>query len=190
MTPIALMRHYPTDWNTNGRLQGRSDIPLTDQARADLRARHMPSPWREARVVASPLVRARETAELLAEGRPVLIEPRLVELSWGDWEGRLAADLLDNDTSGFRPTHLWTMDERAPGGESQQEAWNRVAPALADLATGPAVVVVTHKALMRLILRSAGVVEPEIKRGRLYPIVLGADGSPRDPGPPVRLVVC
>ena len=188
MTPIALMRHYPTAWNAEARLQGRADIPLTDAARAALAGLKMPAPWDRARLVASPLARAAETARLLAGGREVLLEARLVELSWGAWEGCRSAELMDEPGSGFRPTHLWTENERAPGGESLAEAWARVRPALAEIArAGDAAAIVTHKAMMRLILRRAGLAEPEIKRGRLYPLFLGEDGAPRDPGTPVRL---
>ena len=188
MTRVALIRHFPTAWNAEARLQGQADIPLTDAARATLRGLRMPKPWDRARLVASPLARAAETAALLASGREVVLDARLVELSWGAWEGRRSDDLLATPESGFRPTHLWSEDERAPGGESLAEAWARASPALADLArAGGVAVVVTHKALMRLILRRAGVAEPEIKRGRLYPIALDPDGIPSDPETPVRL---
>lgn len=187
MTPIALMRHFPTAWNREGRLQGQSDIPLTDASRERLARLAMPAPWDRARLVASPLSRAVDTARALAAGRTVETDRRMVELAFGDWEGRLAADLEREPESGFRPTHLWSGTDRAPRGESLNEAWARVAPALANLARGPRAVVVTHKALMRLILRRAGVAEPDIRRGRLYPLVLTPGGVPRDPGEPVRL---
>lgn len=190
MTRAALIRHYPTAWNKEQRLQGRSDIPLTEDARETLRALRLPGEWRSARIVSSPLCRAVETAGFLAEGRPVVTDERLVELSFGVWEGRTASDLLSDANSGFRPTHEWASDTKAPGGESAEEAWTRVRPALASLAEDPApVVIVMHKALMRLILGHAcnwqGV--PEIKRGRLYPLTLRSTGLPRDNEPAQRL---
>ncbi len=189
MTPIALIRHYPTAWNVEKRLQGQADIPLTDTARQTLSGLAMPPPWSAARLIASPLSRAAKTARLLAAERTVEQEPRLVELSWGDWEGRLAAELEADPDAGFRPTHLWSGADRAPGGESPDQAMARALPALADIAAiGEATVIVTHKALMRLILRRAGVVEPEIKRGRLYPLSVSESGEPGCPEVPVRLV--
>lgn len=190
MTRVALLRHYPTAWNAEQRLQGRSDIPITDAARAALRGLALPAPWDTARIISSPLSRARETAEIL-RGAPVATDHRLVELSWGVWEGHLAKDLLADPEIDFRPTHEWGWTTRAPEGESAEEAWARVKPALADLATDPApALLVMHKALMRLILGVACAWQgrPEIKRGRLYPLSLRASGQPGALEEPVRLV--
>ena len=191
MTQVALIRHYPTPWNKEQRLQGRSDIPLSDEARETLRTLALPAPWDQARIIASPLCRAVETAEILAGGRPVETDERLVELSWGEWEGRTASELFADPGADFRPTHEWGPDTKAPGGESGNEAWDRVRPALAELATGPGpILLVMHKALMRLILGYAHnwAGAPEIKRGRLYEVTLRGTGLPRNPQPPVRLV--
>ena len=191
MPQIALIRHFPTAWNAEQRLQGRTDIPLTDAAAAELAGLALPPPWDRARLIASPLTRAAATAEILAQGRPVTHDDRLVEISWGVWEGRQAKDLLADPLSGFRPTHEWDADTCAPGGESQRQAWTRVRPALQEIAQDPApAVLVIHKALMRLILGTAcnwqGM--PEIKRRRLYPLILRSTGLPRQPGQPVRLI--
>lgn len=189
MTPVALLRHYPTAWNAEGRLQGQTDVPLAPAARALLAGLRLPPPWDGARLFASALGRAAETARLLACGRPVTIDPRLAELGFGAWEGRRTAELAADPAAGFRPSSEWGPDDRAPGGESLAEAWERLARALAAVAAEPApAVVVTHKSVMRLILRHAGTAETEIKRGRLYPLTLDAAGRPGDPGPPVRLV--
>lgn len=190
MTRVALIRHYPTEWNREARLQGQADIPLTGDACATLATLKMPRPWDTARLFSSPLVRARHTAYLLSEGRNIHQDARLIEMSWGEWEGALAKDLLMNPSSGFRPTHEWDLDTKAPGGESMQDAWERARPALADIAVDPApAVIVTHKALMRVILGHACNWRsmPEIKRGRLYPVTLRPSGLPRDPGEAVRL---
>lgn len=189
MTRIALMRHYPTAWNAEGRLQGRTDVPLSPASRLALAGLCLPSPWDRARLVASSLARAAETAHLLADGRPVSTDPRLAELGFGLWEGQRAAELAADPAAGFRPSNEWCPDDRAPGGESHAEAWARLSPALAEIAADPApAVVVVHKSVLRLILRHARIVEPEIKRGRLYPLTLDGAGSPGDPGEPIRLV--
>ena len=190
MIRIALMRHFPTAWNAEQRLQGRADVPLTDEAREILKGLSLPRPWDNARIISSPLVRATETATILARGRPVVLDEGLVELSWGAWEGRTAADLLSDPEADFRPTHEWDADTKAPEGESAREAWARLRPALAAIAADPApAVVIAHKALMRLVLGNAcnwqGM--PEIKRGRLYPLTIGETGLPRELGEPVRL---
>jgi broad specificity phosphatase PhoE len=189
MTRVALIRHFPTAWNAERRLQGGSDLPLSPEARLRLAGLRLPAPWDRARLVASALSRAAETAGLLAEGGAVAVDPRLNELRFGLWEGRRTAELSADPATGFRPSSEWGPHDRAPGGESLAELWARLAGALAALAGDPSpAVVVAHKAVMRVILRRAGVAEPEIKRGRLYPITIDAEGRPSEPGPPVRLV--
>lgn len=190
MTLVALLRHFPTDWNGEARLQGRADRPLTAEGRARLAGLRLPAPWDGADLVASPLSRARETAEALAGGRPVRIEPALVEQDWGAWEGRRSADLLAEPGSGFVPTHRLGWDERPPGGETRAELWARVAPVLAGLARPT--VLVSHKGVMRVLLTLAGAARdaegtPEIRRARLYPVEIGADGRPARALPPLRL---
>ncbi len=189
MTTVALMRHFPTAWNAERRLQGGTDVPLNPEARAQLAGLRLPAPWDRARLVASGLSRAAETARLLAGGRVVAIDSRLNELGFGAWEGRRSAELAADPATSFSPSLEWGPDDRAPGGESLGELWMRLMPALAAIAAeaDPAVIV-THKAAMRAILRRAGLAEPEIKRCRLYPLTLDAEGRPSAPGPPVRLV--
>ncbi|MEM6971881.1 MAG: histidine phosphatase family protein [Pseudomonadota bacterium] len=195
-TTIALIRHFPTDWNLERRMQGHIDRPLTDEARARLATLRLPGVWRDAVIVASPLSRAAETAELIAEGRQIRLDPRLMELSWGDWEGR-KSDEVPKAEDGAPLVHRLGWSGRPPNGESAADGWARVRPALRRLArAGAPAVVVTHKALMRVILGQgcgwrgpdAGTVE--IKRGRLYRVALDGDGQPTtDPNAePERLI--
>lgn len=92
MTRAFLLRHGETDWNANGTLQGSTDIPLNARgleqaatAATALAERLHPG----VRIVSSPLLRARVTAEVLASaiGAPVAFDPRLVERCYGAWEG-------------------------------------------------------------------------------------------------------
>ncbi len=194
MTRIALLRHFPTSWNQEHRLQGQTDIPLTDEARRELHGLAIPAPWDTARIIASPLLRAAETARILAHGRPVANDPRLVEISYGEWEGQHGADLLADPNSGYVNVEDGGWHRRPPGGESPWEVWQRVRPALAEIAAeaNPALLIV-HRALMRVILARAwgwNYDSPEpfkIKRGRLYPLTLLPDGTPTAPEEPARL---
>jgi len=195
MTRIALLRHFPTAWNIQHRLQGQIDIPLTDDARARLRALAIPAPWSSARLIASPLSRAEETARLLAPGRSFTLDARLVELSWGDWEGLHGKDLLADPSSGYVDIEEWGWHRRPPGGESPWDVWERVRPLLAELAAaGEPTLLIAHRALMRVVLARAwrwNYDSPEpfrIKRAHLYPMTLGADGTPTAPEPSQRLV--
>src|SRR5262245_37002938 len=90
---LALLRHAPTGWNETGRVQGASDIELSDAGRDAVRGWILPPPIDRWRRIASPLARARETAALLHPKADAAIEPRLAEMNWGEWEGRTLADL-------------------------------------------------------------------------------------------------
>ena len=194
MTRIALLRHFPTRWNREHRLQGQTDIPLTDEARQELHGLAIPAPWDTARIIASPLSRAAETARILARGRPVANDARLVEISYGEWEGQHGADLLADPNSGYVNVEDGGWHRRPPGGESHWEAWERVQPALAEIAADPApALLIVHRALMRVILARAwgwNYDSPEpfrIKRARIYPLTLLPDGTPTEPEDPARL---
>lgn len=190
---IGLMRHFQTDWNALHRLQGRTDRPLTDAARARLSELIPPAPWDKARLIATPLSRARDTAKILT-GRPPEIIDGLTELSWGDWEGGRGVDLIEDPASGYRHVEDWGWDMAPPNGESPNDAWARIGPALADIAAAnkPALLVV-HRGVMRVIMAKAhnwnfDRAEPfRIKRERIYPIHLAPDGAPVGYGEAVRL---
>ena len=87
---LYIIRHGKTDWNTRHKLQGRTDIPLNEEGRrmaerAALEIREIPFDI----CFCSPLIRARETAEILLEGRdvPMEFDNRLAEMSFGSYEG-------------------------------------------------------------------------------------------------------
>jgi len=194
MTRIALLRHFPTAWNLEHRFQGQVDIPLTDESRQQLRGLAIPAPWDTARIIASPLLRADETARILARGRAVTHDARLIEMSFGEWEGLHGAYLLADPKSGYVNVEDWGWHRRPPGGESPWDVWQRVRPALAEIAAEAApALLITHRALMRVILARAwdwNYDSPEpfrIKRGRLYPLTLLPDGTPTAPEEPARL---
>jgi len=190
MTRLALIRHGHTDWNRRGQIQGRSDIPLDDLARADLSEFALPPPWDQADLWASPLVRATETAQIVA-GRAPLTAPALTEMNWGDWEGLHGTDLEADPNSGFRHIENWGWDYRAPAGESPGEVWARLRPWL-DQLTDDAVAV-CHIGIMRVLLARAhgwefaGPAPFRIKRNRLFIVHIDGDTLSAEPEP-VRLI--
>ncbi|MEM9012604.1 MAG: histidine phosphatase family protein [Pseudomonadota bacterium] len=193
MTRVALLRHFPTAWNEAGRLQGRTDIPLSEAARQDLARYRLPAPWRGAPMLSSPLSRARETAAHLAGGA-VPTDPRLTEMHFGQWEGMEGEALLSDPTSGYGPVEHWGLNFRPPGGESPAEIQGRVQPLLAEIAaTGRDTILVTHRGVMRAILALASgwaYAGPEpfrIKRRALHVVTLSADGTPQAFDPPLKL---
>jgi probable phosphoglycerate mutase len=157
---ILLARHGETQWNVEGRSQGQTfDIPLSATGRAQAQAlgsRLADLPI--ARAVASPLLRARATAELALGDRAGLLtlDPRLMEISHGLWEGRLAdeirADFPEVHKAWRETPQLVTL----PGGESLKavatRAWAALQQACRDVGATEAVLVVTHDAVNRVLL--------------------------------------
>ena len=87
---LYIMRHGKTEWNVRHKLQGRTDIPLNEEGRKMAEKAH--EEYKDINIdicYCSPLVRARETAEIVLRGRniPILTDDRLVEMSFGEYEG-------------------------------------------------------------------------------------------------------
>ena len=87
---LYIIRHGQTDWNVQHRLQGRTDIPLSDEGRRMAEAARLAC--RDVHFdicFSSPLIRAKETAEILLRDRnvPILTDNRLMEMGFGDYEG-------------------------------------------------------------------------------------------------------
>lgn len=147
MTTLLFVRHGETDWNRAGRFQGSQDIPLNDEGRAQ--ARRLARQWDQGGdlVVASPLSRARETAEILASslGFSVLtFDPRLIERSYGMGEGLTVAERQER----------WP-DGQVPGIETV-EALRARAQAFLEAVTlehpGRRVVAVSHGGFINAVL--------------------------------------
>jgi broad specificity phosphatase PhoE len=154
MTRLALLRHGPTSWTREHRLQGRADIPLDDDGRDEVRRWRLPPEAAEFRWLASPLRRATETATLL--GVAATVEPRLIEMSWGEWEGRRVADLSAEDGAAFAAWEARGLDLEPPGGESPRAVQRRVLPLLEELADADRpVAAITHKGVIRAVLALA-----------------------------------
>ena len=155
MTPLLLIRHGRTAWNAAGRMQGRADIGLSAAGRAEVARWRLPPGWDGARWLVSPLRRARESAALL--GAPnARVEPRLIEMDWGAWESRTAAELRADPAAGLALEEARGLDLRPPGGESPREVQARLGALAAELARDPTpVVAVCHKGVMRAALALA-----------------------------------
>jgi broad specificity phosphatase PhoE len=153
---LYLIRHGTTAWHKEGRMLGHREIPLDDAGlgQADAIAGALAS-TALGEVVTSPLVRAVQTAEVLARGRgfEVARDPRLGDLRIGPWEGKPAAEVVAS--TDYRRM-LAAPDERGPGGESLREVQRRARAAidqiLADNPTGEAVAVITHGAVVRALV--------------------------------------
>lgn len=155
-----LVRHGETDWNRDGRIQGQTDVPLNDRGREQARqlAEELEGSEFDA-VYASDLVRARETAEIVAAwtGLPVVVDADLRELNFGAWEGMTADEIRSRWPEAF---DRWTTVglERYDGGESHDELASRVLAAARRLAAthqGGQILLVAHGGPLRAILMEA-----------------------------------
>jgi broad specificity phosphatase PhoE len=137
---FILLRHGRTKANAGGLLQGRIDPDLDElgvrQARA---AADVLGPVD--RVIASPLVRAQQTAAAL--GQPVETDERFIELDYGEWEAKPVKEIPRETWAEWRGN----LDFRPPGGETLNELGKRVRAGLADLAAEAVhtnIVIVSH----------------------------------------------
>ena len=154
-TPLVLIRHGTTEWNTDGRIQGSTDIPLSEVGRAEVGSWKVPAEFRDFVWISSPLSRARETAALLG-ANSVAIEPRIREMDWDRWEGLTLADLRKNFPAELAEKEAQGIDFHPPGGESPRQVMERIKPWLADIAkAGKPTVAVTHKGVVRAALALA-----------------------------------
>jgi broad specificity phosphatase PhoE len=154
MTMLALLRHGPTAWTREHRLQGRADLPLDAAGRSEVAGWRLPSDLSDLRWLMSPLLRCAETAALLRL-RPE-IEPRLVEMDWGRWEGRTVAELRAEHGAEMAAQEARGLDLKPPGGESPRAVQARLAPLLSEIAARSAPTgCLTHKGVIRAILALA-----------------------------------
>lgn len=155
MTRLGLLRHGPTLWNAEHRLQGRSEVPLSTEARAHLANARVPTPFGEAVWHTSPLARAHETARLLG-GKTARVEPRLIEMDFGAFEGWRLDELRREHGEAMRQNEARGLDFQPPGGESPRQVQARLRPWLeACAAEGGDHFAVTHKGVIRAILALA-----------------------------------
>jgi probable phosphoglycerate mutase len=186
---IYLARHGRTPYNHEGRFQGQSDVPLDETGRrqaAELAERAAAHGF--AALWASPLRRARETAEIVAAriGLPIRFDARLMETDTGDWTHRSFAEMRERDPAGFAAWQNGDPDWRFPGGESFQEQGDRVMAALEEIARGPQpALVICHGMAIRLALaRRRGERGPgpnPVANGALVPLDGGAPAAEEPP---------
>lgn len=132
---LYFIRHGETDWNAERRYQGQTDIPLNERGRAQSRRNgealctFLPGIER-ADFVASPLRRTRETMEILRatlglEPSGYRLDDRLIELSYGAWEGQLQANLPLSDPQGLADRSKDPFRWQPVGGESYADLLRR-----------------------------------------------------------------
>jgi broad specificity phosphatase PhoE len=140
---IVFVRHGETEANRQRLALGRADPALTEhgEEQAEALAARLAS-LEVATVLASPLLRARQTAAPIAAavGAQVVIDDRLIELDYGEWDGRSFPDLPPDALERWRNDPTFAP----PGGESLRAVATRVADLCTELLDGPTVVAVSH----------------------------------------------
>ncbi len=140
---ILFVRHGETEANRQRLALGRADPALTERGREQAAALAARIELLEvATVFASPLLRARETAAPIAAavGAEVVVDDRLIELDYGEWDGQSFPDLPPDALARWRTDPTFAP----PGGESLRAVALRVAGLCTELLDGPTVVAVSH----------------------------------------------
>lgn len=186
---ILLVRHGETAWNREGRYQGRTDIPLSPDGEQQVRALGKRLETIEITVaISSPLSRARTTAEAILRGRPgpaLELDDGLLEISHGQWEGKLASDVALSHAEMFgvwrsSPGH---NSPAGPGAETlgdvERRAWAVLERAWLRLDGDQTLLITAHDAVNRVILcRVLGLPLERVWRFRQAPAALNVLSGP------------
>ena len=162
---LYVVRHGQTESSQRKAYSGRSDIALTERGREQARAAaaQLEDAGIDA-VVTSPLIRARDTAQAIADaaGVPVTVDERLTEVDYGTFEG------LDREAASARlgrEFDAWRDDPfgaPVPGMEPLGDALVRARAATADaIEQHETPVIVGHQGILRIVLIALGELAPE-----------------------------
>lgn len=158
MTRFGIIRHAPTEWNENKRIQGQQDSPLSPKGKA------MAAEWGKQlrqykwdRIFCSDLQRVQETVKLvnMTLSLPVETDAQLKEQDWGTWTGMTLGEVkaIDKDKVKEQEQKGWNF--RPPGGESRNEVLQRSLRSLADAHSSwpdDNILLVTHEGVIKCLL--------------------------------------
>ena len=159
---ILLVRHGETDWNRQTRFQGRIDVPLNDNGRAQSqKAAELLKDVSIDFAVSSPMLRPKETAQIILQDHPSValeLQEGLREISHGLWEGKLEAEIEQMYPGELRRWREEPASVQMPEGENLPQVWERSVAAwqsiLASVAnqTPKTGLVVAHDATNKALL--------------------------------------
>ncbi|MEM8856736.1 MAG: histidine phosphatase family protein [Chloroflexota bacterium] len=160
MTTLFLIRHGQTQWNLEGKYTGQSDIPLNSNGRlqalrAAMEFRNNPPDA----IYSSDLIRAYETAEIVANGCGFLArieqDQRLREINQGVWEGMHFDDIKAKFSAEFEAREANPLEVAAPEGETVGQVQDRVLSAISDICAsnppGSRIAIVAHGLALAII---------------------------------------
>lgn len=169
---LLLVRHGQTDWNLDGRYQGRVDTELSPLGRAQAQAlAAFLSNWGARTLVSSPMTRARDTAIPIAQhlSLDLSLDERLCEIAYGDWEGMTQAQVKTRWPEALRRWKHRPDLYPPTGGEPLAAAAYRVRTCLDELTSRPSpVIAVTHTGIIRLARLLSE--QTELKQFRKIPV--------------------
>ena len=159
---FGVMRHAETVWNSEKRIQGQQDSPLSP--RGELQADRWGmalQAFRWDRILSSDSGRAVATAYRINAhlGLPMALEPRLRELNWGRWTAKTIAQLRAEEGALVAAQERAGWDFQPPGGESRRSQLERCRQALleaADAWPGQTVLVIAHVGIIRSLVHGLG----------------------------------
>lgn len=197
VTTIVFVRHGHTALSLDDYMCGTTDPPLSasgvemaDAVGDAVAARAADGRW--AALVASPLLRARQTAEAIGRriGLPVTIEPGIREIAYGAWDGRRAGEVRRADPAAFARWAAHPATIAPPGGETAAAVAARAVPCIETLArrhAGDNILVVSHKSTIRIVLCALLGIDLDCFRTRLgAPVGSLTTVEFRDTGPFLR----
>jgi broad specificity phosphatase PhoE/ribonuclease HI len=160
-TRLLMLRHGQTEHSAQRRYSGRADLPLTElgERQAAAAAARLANTNGVAAVVSSPLRRARQTAEPVADalGVPLTVHDGLIETDFGAWEGLTFAEARDRDPD-LHTRWLTDTSLAPPGGESMDAVHRRVRRVRDQLISehgAATLIVVSHVTPIKALLRMA-----------------------------------
>lgn len=151
MSKLILVRHGETDWNAEDRIQGWLDIPLNEEGRRQ--AERLAQELAETKIAAiysSPLKRAFQTAEIVAEKHHLMVKKvsAFKEINQGRWQGLLVSEARKKYKNLYQRWLTHPLEVVPPGGESLEEVYQRVVKACQALVNNhpqETLCLVTHK---------------------------------------------
>jgi broad specificity phosphatase PhoE len=161
---LYIVRHGETESSVRMAYSGRSDVALTPAGHEQARSagEQLASAGIDA-VISSPLSRARDTAQAIADatGAPLRIDERLTEIDYGDFEGLDRAEALERFGDAFAAWRDDPFGAPVPGMEPLDDALRRARAATADaLAQAHRSVIVGHQGILRIVLIALGELAP------------------------------
>jgi len=158
MTSIYLVRHGQTAWNKEEIFRGRTDVPLdeTGLKQAELAGQYFKGMEIHA-IYSSPLSRAWQTAQKIAQIQTVKVEPLegILDMSFGDWEGHAHQEIRKMDNETYRQWVESPHLVKLPGGESLDDVRGRAMAALEEVLrkhSEKTIVLVSHRVVCKVMI--------------------------------------